>query len=77
MWRRLSSDVKYNIRLSALNLIAAAEEMNGHTDFARYTKEELELAFTRYNANVRYVTAYGREVYGYYLRYGGEGEAPP
>ena len=73
MWRRLARDKAYNIRLGTLNLIAAAEEMNGHTDFARYTPEEYQRAFTRYNANVRTVTDYGREVYGYFLRYGGEG----
>lgn len=37
--------------MSALNLISAAEEMNGHTDSARYTPEEFQRAFTRYNAN--------------------------
>ena len=69
MWHRLAGDKKYNIRLGTLNLIAAAEEMNGHTDFSRYTPEEFQRAFTRYNANVRHITDYGREVYGYYLRY--------
>jgi len=69
MWHRLAGDAKYNIRMGALNLIAAAEEMNGHTDFSRYTPEEFQRAFTRYNANTRSITNYGREVYGYYCKY--------
>lgn len=67
LWRRLLHDRKLNITLGVLNLIAAAEEMNGHTDFARYTPEETKRAFTRYNADVRHVTPYGEETYGYYL----------
>jgi len=68
-WRRLLRDREFNIRLAVLNLISAAEEMNGHTDFAAYTPEEWKLAFTRYNANVRHITPYGEQVYQYYLRY--------
>ncbi len=73
MWLRLKRDRKFNIQMGALNLISAAEEMNGHTDFARCTPEELQRAFTRYNAGTDRVTAYGKEVYGYYLMYGGHG----
>ncbi len=69
MWRRLSQDRKYNIQMAALNLISAAEETNGHADFARYTPEEMQRALTRYNANTRQITAYGREVYGYCRMY--------
>lgn len=69
VWRRLLRDRKFNLRLGILNLISAAEEMNGHTDFARYTPEEIQRTFTRYNADVRHITDYGREVYGYYLEY--------
>ena len=68
MWHRLRRDTRYNIALSALNLVSAAEEMNGHTDFAAYTPEEFQLAFTRYNANVRHITRYGTAVYDLYLR---------
>lgn len=71
MWLRLKRDRKFNIQMGALNLIFAADEMNGHTDFARYTPEEFRRAFTRYNANTDHITAYGKEVYGYYLKYSG------
>ena len=37
--------------------------MNGHTDFARYTPEEIQRTFTRYNANVRYATPYGERAF--------------
>ena len=76
MWHQLARDAQFNIRMGALNLIAAAEEMNGHTDFKRYGPEELQRAFTRYNAKVDRITDYGRRVYGYALAYR-EGEEPP
>ncbi len=69
MWYRLERDRKFNIQMGALNLISAADEMNGHTDFAHYTPDEFQRAFTRYNANTDRITAYGKEVYGYYLKY--------
>ncbi|MBO4913719.1 MAG: hypothetical protein J5449_00805, partial [Oscillospiraceae bacterium] len=69
MWYRLKRDSEFNIQMGALNLIFAADEMNGHTDFARYTPDEFQRAFTRYNANTDRITAYGKEVYGYYLKY--------
>ena len=69
MWRALRRDKKYNIRMGMLNLIAAGEEVNGHTDFARYTPEEYKKMFTRYNANTRAITPYGEEVYQYYQQY--------
>ena len=72
VWKRLLRDRSFNARLSILNLVSAAEEMNGRTDFARYTPEEVQRTLTRYNANVRAVTAYGRETYRYYLAYSGE-----
>ena len=69
MWLRLKRDSRFNIQMGALNLISAAEERNCHTDFARYTPEEFQRAFTRYNAKTDRITAYGKEVYGYYLKY--------
>ena len=69
MWRRLGRDKKFNIRMGMLNLIAAGEEVNGHTDFERYTPEEYKKMFTRYNANTRAITPYGEEVYQYYQQY--------
>ncbi len=72
MWSLLSKDRKANIALASLNLISAAEEMNGHIDFDRYSEEEIKRTFTRYNANVRYITKYSKETYGYYLGYSGQ-----
>ena len=69
MWRRLNRDRRFNIQAAVLNLISAGEEMNGHTDFSRYTRGDYERMFTRYNANTRTVTPYGRETCGYFLRY--------
>ena len=69
VWRRLNRDVSFNLRLAALNLIAAAEEMTGRMDFSSYSPEEIQLIFTRYNANTRSITPYGREVYQYYLSF--------
>ena len=69
MWRRLGRDREYNIRMSTLNLISAGEEVNGHTDFGRYTPEEMKRMFTRYNADTRTITPYGEEVYRYYREY--------
>lgn len=45
MWHRLLKDRAFNIELATLNLIAAAAEMNEHTDFARYTEEEIKRTF--------------------------------
>ena len=71
IWRRLNRDTAFNLRAAALNLIAAAEEMTGRIDFSSYTPEEIQAIFTRYNANTRVITAYGRETYQYYLIYRG------
>ena len=69
IWRRLNRDAAFNLRMAALNLLSAAEEMTGRIDFPSYSPEEIQLIFTRYNANARSVTAYGREVYQIYLSF--------
>ncbi len=69
MWRRLVRDRRFNLTAGALNLLSAAEEMTGRTDFDSFSPEELQLVFTRYNADTRQITAYGRDVYQRYLRY--------
>ncbi|MBQ9249786.1 MAG: hypothetical protein IJ179_05415 [Oscillospiraceae bacterium] len=68
MWYRLHRDPEANILLSALNLLSAAEEMTGRRDFKSFSPEQLQLTFTRYNANVRHVTAYGQKVFALYLQ---------
>lgn len=72
MWRLLHRDPEANIRFTALNILAAADEMTGRTDLTAMTDDELKLTFTRYNANVRHVTAYGEEVFGLYRRFSEE-----
>ena len=69
VWLLLHRDPKVNILCTALNLLAAAEEMTGRTDLAALSAGELKLVFTRYNANLRQITAYGEAVYRHYLRY--------
>lgn len=69
MWRLLHRNPRFNIELATLNLLVAAEEMVGRTDFDSFTAEELKLVFTRYNADVKYITPYGEQVYEYYLQF--------
>ena len=69
IWLRLNRDVEFNLRMAALNVLAAADEVNGSIDLDSFTADQLKRVFSRYNANTRSITAYGEEVYGYYLRY--------
>ena len=69
IWRKLNQDPAFNLRMAALNLISAAEEMTGRIDFSSYTPEEFQLIFTRYNADSRSITAYGRETYQCFLSF--------
>ncbi|MBR1496303.1 MAG: hypothetical protein IJ617_01590 [Oscillospiraceae bacterium] len=79
IWARLHRDRRFNTLCAALNLLAAAQEMTGRIDFPGCSAEELKLILTRYNADVRHVTAYGERAYRMYLEYrqssGGE-DAP-
>ena len=68
IWHLLHRDQRANILLSALNLRSAAEEMTGRTAFSSFSPEELQLTFTRYNAKVGHITAYGKQVYTRYLQ---------
>ena len=67
VWYRLHRDPRFNLRMAALTLLSAAEEMTGRIDFSGYSPEEIQLIFTRYNASAKAVTAYGREAYQYYI----------
>ena len=71
MWLKLNRDRAFNLRMAALNLLAASFEVNGHYDLAHSAPEELKKTFSRYNANTKRITGYGEEVYGYYLRFTG------
>ena len=72
VWLMLHRDARANIELAALNLLAAADEVVGRTEFDGFTEGELKLVLTRYNANVRGITPYGERAYGRYLEFGGE-----
>ena len=72
MWLRLNSDRVFNLRMATLNLLSAADEAAGTTDFSRMTAEDLKRAFSRYNSSSCAVSSYGEEVYRHYLRYGGD-----
>ena len=72
MWLRLNRDRTFNLRMGTLNLLAAADEAAGETDFSRMTAEDLKRVFSRYNSSSCAVSSYGEEVYGLYLRFGGE-----
>ncbi|MCR4906738.1 MAG: hypothetical protein K6A33_11735 [Clostridiales bacterium] len=72
MWLRLNRDTAFNLRMGTLNLLAAAHEAAGEADFGRLGADGMKRAFSRYNANTCSVTSYGEEVWGYYLKYGGE-----
>jgi len=74
MWLRLNREAEFNLRMGTLNLLAAADEVVGNTDFSGMTPDELKRAFSRYNASTSSVTGYGEAVYAYYLRFCGADE---
>ena len=69
VWRHLNREPDFNIELSALNLLAAAEEVTGRMDFSSFTPDEIRRVYTRYNGTVPHITPYGEEAYRHYLRY--------
>ena len=71
IWFRLRHDKEFNLTCSALNLVFAAYQMTGRIGFGEYTPEEIKLIFSRYNGNVRHITAYGEKAYAYYLKTAG------
>ena len=66
VWLRLNRDPAFNLRCSALNLLHAAFQMTGRVDFEHYTDEEMKMVFTRYNGNVKQISAYGEKAFQYY-----------
>ena len=67
VWFRLRHDKAFNLTCSALNLVSAADQMTGRIAFEEYTPEEIKLIFSRYNGNVRHITAYGEKAYAHFL----------
>ena len=67
VWLRLHRDPVFNLSCSALNLLHAAFQMTGRIDFEHYTEDEMKLIFTRYNGNVKQVSAYGEKAFQYYV----------
>ena len=41
--------------------------MTGRIEFDGYSPEEIKLIFSRYNGNVRHITAYGEKAYAYFV----------
>ena len=68
IWLRLHHDKAFNLTCSALNLVHAAYQMTGRIEFGGYTPDEIRLIFSRYNGNVKHITAYGEKAYACYLR---------
>ena len=75
VWKKLFISPDFNIAATAMNLLSATEEMTGRQDPGQCTAEEIQLVLSRYNANTRHITAYGKSAYGHYLRYLGEESA--
>ena len=69
LWKLLRRDRRLNMEAAALNILSAAEEMTDRRDFSSFSDRELQLIFTRYNADIRCVSPYGQMVYSHYLRY--------
>ena len=68
-WRFLRKDRYANLEVATLNLLSCAKEKVGHTHFGSMSPEELQLVFTRYNANVNHITSYGASAYQLYQHY--------
>ncbi|MBQ9196540.1 MAG: hypothetical protein IJ157_04775 [Clostridia bacterium] len=68
IWLMLHRNNDFNLLCAALTLMDAAQEMTGRIDFLSYSAEEWQLIFTRYNADARHITAYGREAYRRYTQ---------
>lgn len=69
VWSKLRDNPKANIEIATLNLLVAADEVIGHTDFGSFTDDEFKLVLTRYNADVRHVTPYGEKAFEHFQRY--------
>ena len=69
VWRQLNRDRRFNLEAAALNLLSAAEEMNGTLNCAGFSEQEIKRVFSRYNANTREITPYGERAYSVYLGY--------
>ena len=69
IWFRLKTDREFNLICCALNLYHCADQMTGNTDFYAFTSDEIKLIFSRYNGNVKTITAYGEKAYQYYQEF--------
>ena len=74
IWLRLNRDTEFNLRLAALNVLSAADEVTGRLSFPDYSEEEYKRIFSRYNASTARITSYGETVWKHFLRYGGKKE---
>ena len=66
IWKLLHDDPMANIELATLNLLCAADEVIGRTDFETFTEHDMKMVFTRYNSKSLNITSYGEEAYKRY-----------
>ena len=71
IWRMLHRNPYANIELATLNIVAAADEVLGRTDFENFSENDMKLVFSRYNANVSRITSYGERAFQLYRRFSG------
>ena len=69
IWRLVNASACANIELATINLIVAADEMLGRTNFDKFSDNDYKLVFTRYNGNCRQVSAYGERAFARYRAY--------
>lgn len=69
VWLKLHDDPNANIEFATLNLVVAADEVVGRTDFSTFSDEDLKLVLSRYNGDVRHITSYGEQAFAHYGRY--------
>jgi len=67
IWKRLRSDRVFNFSCAALNIVHAAFQMTGRTDFDSFSDDEIKMVLSRYNGNAQRISAYGEQAFQYYL----------
>ena len=71
VWKRLNQDRVFNLSCATLNIIHAAFQMTGRTDFDSFHEEDIKMILTRYNGNVKRISKYGEKAYRYFLEFNG------
>ena len=69
VWFRLKRDKAFNMTCCALNLLFCAYQMTGKIDFTDYSDNDIKLIFSRYNGNVKKITAYGEKAFLFFREF--------